>query len=84
MTRVEIKSKLTALKRYQTDLVDALKARFRENISDAELSKIINGKQGNGIKTKRVLKEINIILSEWEDTHCPTDELKNISKEENT
>lgn len=61
----EIKIRLVTLGKRQIDILAAIRERYREKISPSELSRIINGIQ-NDNKSQRVLKEIDIILTEWE------------------
>ena len=62
-----IKRKLLDLDKTARDLASELNSRYGENLDDSMISKIIGGSYPYRMGT-RVMKEIDIILSEWEET----------------
>ncbi len=63
--KTKIKLRLVTLDRKQVELIPILRERYHEKMTAVELSKIICGLQ-EGNKARRVLEEVDEILTEWE------------------
>ncbi len=63
--KTKIKLRLVTLDRKQVEFIPILRERYHEKMTSVELSRIIGGMQ-EGNKAKRVLEEVDEILTEWE------------------